>query len=65
MAWRGVEEKWEFDAMGLGWGHGLVVSGSVEVFDVVFFGQWASNPERAVHGGLVHAVASGLSCIHW
>ena len=65
MAWRGIEEKWEFDAMRLRRSHGLVVSGPVKVFNFILFGQWASDSERAVHGGLVHAVASGLSCIHW
>ena len=51
----GVEEEGEFDAMGLGGGHGFVISGSVEAFDVVLLGEGAADFEGAVEAGLVAA----------
>lgn len=65
VAWWGIEEKGKLNSMGLGWGHGLVVSWSVKVFNVVLFGQWTSNSERFVHWWLVHTVASWFSRTHW
>jgi len=58
-----VEEEGQLDAMGLGGGHGAVVSLAVELLDLILLCQGAANPEGAVEGGLVAAIAS-LSTVH-
>jgi hypothetical protein len=60
----GVEEEWQFDAVGVGGCHGAVVALLVEGADFVFLCEGGADAEGAVEGGLVAALCAFGSVVH-